>query len=178
MSHKPSQEVQEELKPLRNLQQTEQKQNIFRKFRNTLRPLRSGTLSRQVEVPQDLAADLSIIKPGENHMVSLDRGATTEITQRIVWHKCKANEEWVTIIDQPTLERAILLFCQQHFQQASSTPFGSDQLFHLLSASGLTKAGDQILDGVCPNLREQVSSEVLRLLVDLQYQKSLERRLQ
>ena len=79
--------------------------------------------------------------------------------------KRKANKEWVTIIDQPTLERAILLFCQEHFRQAAKTPFGSGQLFELLSASGLKAAGEQILQGICPDLLDRESSVELRAFI-------------
>ncbi len=75
------------------------------------------------------------------------RPETQMILQRIVRYRQKTNEEWVTVTDQPTLERSILLFCQQHFQQAATTPFGSGQLHEMLAASGLTMAGEQILKG-------------------------------
>jgi hypothetical protein len=64
-----------------------------------------------------------------------------------VRQKRTAPEEWVTIIDRQTLETSILLFCQQHFQQAASTPFGSGHLADILEGSGLTAAGEAMLQG-------------------------------
>ena len=37
-------------------------------------------------------------------------------------------EEWTTIFDRDKLERAILLYNHQHFQQAKHTPFGNGTL--------------------------------------------------
>ncbi len=58
-----------------------------------------------------------------------------------------------------------MLFCQEHFRQAAKTPFGSGQLFELLSASGLTAAGEQILQGICPDLLDGESLVELRAFI-------------
>ena len=79
--HNPSPEIKEELKHLRTLQRTEQTQKIFRKIRNTLRPLRGGILSK-VEIPNDLAAALSTTTLG-NLPVSSPNQEITDILQRI-----------------------------------------------------------------------------------------------
>ncbi len=49
------------------------------------------------------------------------------------------------------MEKLILLFCSQHFQQARHTPFGSGKLFSLLGTLGLTSTESQMLAGVWLN---------------------------
>jgi len=56
-------------------------------------------------------------------------------------------EEWVTLVDKTHLENALLLYCEQHFQQAADTPLGSGHLAKLLGIAGLTAAGQKIIDG-------------------------------
>ncbi len=102
----------------------------------------------------------------ENKLQITPSDQTKEILQRIVRHKRKVNEEWVTIIDQNTLERSILLFCQQHFQQAANTPCGSGHLSHLLEASGLTEAAKTILQGTFPTT-PSMSKELKEFLTRL-----------
>lgn len=53
----------------------------------------------------------------------------------------------MTILDQNQFENAILLYCQEHYQQAWITPFGHGHLAALIGKSGLTDAGTQILQG-------------------------------
>lgn len=53
----------------------------------------------------------------------------------------------MTTLDQDEIENSILLYCQEHYQQASATPFGHGHLAALLGKSGLTNAGTQILQG-------------------------------
>jgi hypothetical protein len=145
LSQNPSKEIKEEIQAIRNLQRTEQAQKIFRKIRNTLRPVRGGTLAK-VEIPRDLSHALKEYSSQKSPLHSPNQEVTT-ILQRIVRQKRTAPEEWVTIIDRQTLETSILLFCQQHFQQAASTPFGSGHLADILEGSGLTAAGEAMLQG-------------------------------
>jgi hypothetical protein len=140
-----SPEGREELKALKNLQKTEKTQRIFRKIKNTLRPIRSGSLSR-VEIPQDMATEMSKLNI-PMRPIQQPTSPLSTILQRITRQKRRANEEWVTVIDQATVEQSVLLYCQQHFQQAKQTPFGSGHLSKLLSTSGLTNIGLQILQG-------------------------------
>jgi hypothetical protein len=128
-------EIKEEIRAIRLLQRTEKIQKVFKKIRNTLRPIRGSTLSR-VEIPKDLSVALLSMPIQESPLPSPGQTAIS-ILQRIVKQKRKTHEEWITVIDQATLEKAILLYCQQHFQQAAETPFGSGQLHALLAASGI-----------------------------------------
>ena len=83
-------------------------------------------------------------------------------------HKRTGTEEWVTIIDQPTMETAILRFCQQHFQQALQTPFGSGHLINLLGSLSLTSTGNHILNGSWPSsISAPVSPELEAFLLHL-----------
>jgi hypothetical protein len=145
MSSHPTAEAQEEMKALIALQRAENIRKTFGKLRKTLKPLRGGTLST-VEVPQDLADAMAKHGQFSSPIVCKD-GETKEIIQRVIQNKRTAMEEWTTVIDQSTLESAILLYCSQHFQQAKPTPFGSGQLFELLGTSGLTATGTDILEG-------------------------------
>jgi hypothetical protein len=45
------------------------------------------------------------------------------------------------------MEIALLLYCAQHYQQVSSTPFGHGQLAHIIGRDGLTDACKSILQG-------------------------------
>ena len=145
MAQNPNPEIKAEIQSIRSLLRTEQAIKTFRKIRNTLRPIRSGTLSK-VEIPWELGEELAKSSTDQTSAQSPSPEAAT-ILQRIIRHKRQATEEWVTVIDKPTLERSILLFCQQHFQQAAQTPFGSGHLAKLLLSSGLTPAGEQMLQG-------------------------------
>jgi hypothetical protein len=145
MAHNPNPETKAEIQSIRALQRTEQSIKTFRKIRNTLRPIRSGTLSK-VEIPWELSEELAKSSTA-NILVQNPSPEAATILQRIIRQKRQATEEWVTVIDKPTLERSILLFCQQHFQQAAQTPFGSGHLAKLLLSSGLTQAGEQMLRG-------------------------------
>jgi hypothetical protein len=142
---KPDPELQQELKAIQQIQRTEKMQQLFRHIRNTLKPMRRGIIS-QVEIPPDLShaleSQLDLKSP-----ITTSTDKVTNILQRIIRHKQTATEEWTTVINQKTLETSILLFCSQHFQQASSTPFGSGQLFRLLGASGQTPTGESMLSG-------------------------------
>ncbi len=106
---------------------------------HTQRPLRTGSLA-WVEIPWDMADILQEVhiptNPVSNPNLKLSR-----ILQRISRQKRRANEEWVTVIDQATLEKLVLLFCQQHFNQASQTSFGSGHSSRLLEGLGLTTLG-------------------------------------
>jgi hypothetical protein len=71
-----------------------------------------------------------------------------EILQRTIRiKKNDSQEEWMTTLDQDEIENSILLYCQEHYQQPSATPFGHGHLAALLGQSGLTNAGTQILQG-------------------------------
>ena len=71
-----------------------------------------------------------------------------DILQRTIKVKrYDGTEEWVTLLDKSHLENALLLYCEEHFQQAASTPLGSGHLSKLLGTAGLTEAGKQIIDG-------------------------------
>ncbi len=145
MAINPTAAIQAELKALRLIQKTEKTQRMFRKIRSTMRPSRQGSLSR-VEIPREMAEELTKEDIGTTP-ITPPAGNLSKILQRITRHKCHVNKEWVTVIDQVTLEKSVLLYCQEHFQQASSTPFGSGHLSNLLATSGLSEIGLQILQG-------------------------------
>ncbi len=157
-------EAKEELKPLQAIQQTESLQKVFWRVRTALKPLCGGTIS-WVEIPEDLADPLASNGIDQESPVLPADAHITSILQQIVQNKRSATEEWETIINQPTLERAILLFCSQHFQQASNTPFGAGQLVSLLGTSGLTSAGKEILSGTWLHKHPELQPPELRSFI-------------
>ena len=52
-----------------------------------------------------------------------------------------------TIIKKEKLEMAILMYCHQHFRQASQTPFGRGAPAEAIGSDGLTELSDKILQG-------------------------------
>jgi hypothetical protein len=163
LSQNPDPAIKEEIKALRALQRTEKAQRVFKKIRNTLKPIRSGNISK-VDIPKDLAAHLHKVGPSTTPLTCNDKEIAT-ILQQVICHKRTEDEEWITIIDQPTLEKTALLYCQQHFQQAQNTPFGSGHLHNLLNGSGLTSAGQQILKGSWNEQNIDSSSKVLQAFI-------------
>jgi hypothetical protein len=82
--------------------------------------------------------------------------------------KKDSKEEWVTILDHNQLENAILLYCQEHYQQASVTPFGHGHLAALIGKSGLTDAGTRILQGTLFEVFDKdLFPEVATFLVEI-----------
>jgi len=74
----------------------------------------------------------------------------------------------VTILDQNQFENAILLYSQEHYQQAWITPFGHGHLAALIGKSGLTDAGTQILQGTLFEVfDEDLFPELATFLVEL-----------
>ena len=163
LSVKPDPEIQQELKAIQQIQRTEKMQQLFRHIRSTLKPMRRGIIS-QVEIPPDLSHALET-QPDLKSPVTTSKDEVRNILQRIIRHKRTATEEWTTVINQKTLETSILLFCSQHFQQASSTPFGSGQLFRLLGASGQTPTGESMLSGSWLQSHPEINSRVLRAFI-------------
>ncbi len=58
------------------------------------------------------------------------------------------SEEWVTVIEKTTL--VVLLYCQQHFRQASNTPLGSGHLAQIIGTARTTEECNKILHGIIP----------------------------
>ena len=136
------------LNNLKALKRAEKQVQTFAKIRRLLKPRNSGALSH-VDVPQDMAKHI------ENRSVGPVKGRVTNddsdlkgILQRTIRVKrYDGTEEWVTLVDKTHLESALLLYCEQHFQQAADTPLGSGHLAKLLGIAGLTAAGQKIIDG-------------------------------
>ncbi len=147
LSQKRDPESVRELKAVKALKRAEQQQKLFAKLRQTLKPIASGAISR-VDIPIDLAEVLTQVKEADDLSISASNNEVVrEILQRTVQEKRQDSEEWVTLIDKQSLERAILVYCQEHFRQAEATPFGAGQLFDMLGHSGLTEAGRELLKG-------------------------------
>ncbi len=54
------------------------------------------------------------------------------------------------IIDKWMLETTVLLYCQQHFRHASTTPLGSGQLADSIGNAALTEECTHIINGMIP----------------------------
>jgi hypothetical protein len=158
-----------ELAELKSLKEAEKQSKVFQKIGKTLKPSRSGGISK-VELP------LSMYNAMQQDHSSFTEGPITnnnvnlrQILQQTIRIKKKdSKEEWVTILDQNQLENAILLYCQEHYQQASVTPFGHGHLAALIGKSGLTDAGTQILQGTLFEVFDQdLFPELATFLVEL-----------
>ena len=109
----------------------------------------------RVEVPSDLALEVEAFTSATNTTIDSKAIATTplsnleHILQRTIRTKRTKDttEQWETIIDKEKLEKAILLYCHQHFQQARQTPFGKGPLANAIGKDGLTELSDRILQG-------------------------------
>ena len=148
LSNDPNPAAQDELKSLQAIQRKERQTRLFNKLRNTLHPLRSGSIS-QVDVPKALLNHLNQDEQA-TRVTSENNEELQSILNHTIKNKRSASEEWVTVIDKRTLETAVLLYCQQHFRQASTTPLGSGQLAELIGNAGLTEECTNILNGMIP----------------------------
>ena len=158
----------QELTALRQLQRAEYQKKCFNNIKQTLHPIRSGTITR-VEVPADLASMIAKTDFSDKLKVSSESPPEMRgILKRLVSTKRKDDEEWVTLLDKATIEKAILLYCSQHFNQAMETPFGHGHLAELIGHAGLTEASSAILKGspveVPPELTSTELSQILTLL--------------
>ncbi len=106
----------------------------------------------RVDIPNDLALEVASFQsvsstPGAIETEPLSN--LEHILQRTITTKRNkdAIESWETIIDKDNLEKAILMHCHQHFQQARQTPFGHGALARAIGTDGLTALSDRILEG-------------------------------
>ncbi len=108
---------------------------------------RSGTVSH-IHVHRALSDYLSSNPiPSSNIPIQPPTPDIISLLKQTIKTRRKPNKEWTTIIDKEQLEQALLLYSQQHFQQARYTPFGSGPLPDLLQDSGLSSAANHILLG-------------------------------
>lgn len=158
-----------ELAALKSLKRAEQQSKVFQKIGHTLKPFRSGGISR-VEIPVSMSTAMQAehAEPVVGQLINTN-ATLREVLQRTIRTKKKdGTEEWVTILDKDQLENAILLYCQEHFQQASTTPFGHGHFAELLGISGLTEAGQNILDGTLfADFDEDTFPELATFLAEL-----------
>lgn len=140
--------AKKELSALKSLKEAEKQSNVFKKIGRTLKPMSSGGISR-VEIPLAMSNAMQThhLGPTEGPIQNTNEQLRDVLKRTIRTKKSDGTEEWVTILDKDQMENAILLYCQEHFQQASATPFGHGHLADLIGTSGLTEAGKQILQG-------------------------------
>ena len=136
------------LKDLKALKRAEKQSQTFSKIRRLLKPSNSGAVSR-LDVPQDMAQHIQNRPSGQvEGQITNDDKNLKDILQRTIKVKRQDGAEvWETLVDKAHLESSLLMYCEEHYQQATTTPLGSGYLAKLLGTAGLTEAGQQIIDG-------------------------------
>ncbi len=125
----------------------EAKGSVQRK-NQALKPITSGSISK-VDVPTELVADLQNMKVQEDGpLLAEQHPHMVKVFCHLIQQKRKGHKEWTTLLDKCLIETAILLYNQQHFRQAATTPFGQGFLAKLLGHAGITEQCYQILDGI------------------------------
>ena len=166
-----------EAQALRALKKTEEQVQTFKKIRHSLKPKGSSGLSR-VDIPKDMAERLNTLQHSGKGQLSSEDDQLTEIIQRTIRVKRKDSpEEWVTIIDKNQMEQALLSYCNQHFQQAKDTPFGTGLLSQLLGSSGLSHTCNDILSGTLFDVKDtsvfpELSAFLTELAIPEEYKKA------
>jgi hypothetical protein len=131
------------------MQKAEKQLKTFAKtLTRVLKPRFSGALSR-VQVPKDMGAHIDALPniPGEGRITNNDTDLKDILQRTIRVKRQDGAEEWVTLYDKQKIESALLRYCEEQYQQAAATPLGKGHLANLLGISGLTEAGQQIIDG-------------------------------
>jgi hypothetical protein len=141
----------EQLRAIKAIKSSEHQTQMFRKIRQTFRQVTGGSVSR-VDVPSDLALEVEkFTKANLQGPINTKASAHLKnILQRTIRTKRShdTTEEWETIIEKDKLETAILMYCHQHFQQASEAPFGIGVLAEAIGSDGLTELSNRILQGI------------------------------
>ena len=117
---------------LQRIHKKESRQNVFQRLRKARSAGQSNGLSK-VLIPTEGIIPTAF-HPGESLTTS-------------PWPKPAKDQEWKTIDTREELETALLIQNEQHFSQAQGSPFTTEPLSTLLSYNGLTKFGDEILEG-------------------------------
>ena len=151
---------------------SELQQKMFRNIKRTLRPMQSTSVSR-VDIPIDMVPYVENDE-AQDLCINTKSDSLKTILQRTIQRKrTQGPEKWVTLTDQVPLEKAILMYNHQHFQQSKNTPFGSGNLASLVGSSGLTEASSSILDGSFKMPAGSSNSALNQFLVDLAIPHSL-----
>jgi hypothetical protein len=150
MEPRPDKQSKATLQALKSVKMAETQLQLFKKLRQTLRPMTGGPISK-VTVPHDMAVEVdAFVHQFNTSQISTSHSSTLEnILQHTIRHKRSTNpgESWDTIIDKDKLETSILMYCHQHFQQAKQTPFGTGPLAEAIGTDGLSALSDRILQG-------------------------------
>ncbi len=131
MEPRPDKQSEATLQALKSVKMAETELQLFKKLRQTLRPMTGGPIF-QVKVPHDMAVEVdAFVHQFNTSQISTSHSSTLEnILQHSIRHKRSINpgESWDTSIDKDKLETSILMYCHQHFQQAKQTLFGTGPL--------------------------------------------------